>query len=205
MRTDLGLAGALLSTGGVIVMVAAGLPQLYPVWTSRGLEALTLIGQHRGVWTLANTMFAIGAVLTLAGLGALVPVFDRPGSAAAVGGVTLVAVASTLWLANLAFRLAVTGPVAGTVAGGGPVPTWYEPVSAWTAALWSTAALTGALGTIGYGLALTGAGTLPGWTGWSAVVIGAVMLVLFLLTRDVPPFLLYVAPTIVGVTALCRA
>jgi hypothetical protein len=36
---------------------------------------------------------------------------------------------------------------------GGAIPDWYEPVNAWTGAMWSAAALTGALAMIGYGVA----------------------------------------------------
>jgi hypothetical protein len=46
---------------------------------------------------------------------------------------------------------------------------------------------------------------LPGWTGWLAIAVGAFMLGLFAVTRDVPPVLLYLAPTAFGVTALIRA
>ncbi len=207
MRRDLTLIGVLLTTGGTAVLVAAFLPALYPVWTARGVNAVTLIGQHRGTWQLANWLFAAGAGLTLAGLGSLTALLARrPGTGTLpMAALALTALASTLWLANLAFRLTVTVRTVDTVAGGGAVPDWYEHVNAWTGGLWSAAALTGGVAMIGYGLSVVAGGALPGWTGWLAVGFGALMLGLFAITRDVPPFLLYVAPTVFGVTALIRA
>src|SRR6266480_3845166 len=173
MRRDLIFAGALLLAGGIAVLVAAFIPSLYPVWTARGINAIPLIAQHRGTWQLANWLFVAGAVLTLAGLGALAPLLNRPThSALPSTALTLMTLASTLWIANLTFRLTITV---------------------------RTADLTSA------GLATTGGAVLPAWTGWTAIGLGVVMLGLFLITRDVPPFLLYLAPTIFGVTALIRA
>ena len=72
MRNDLVLTGVLLTAGGVAVLVAASLPSLYPVWTARGIHAVTAISRNRGSWQLANLLFAAGAILALAGLGTLV-------------------------------------------------------------------------------------------------------------------------------------
>jgi hypothetical protein len=212
MRRDQILIGALLTAGGTAVLIAAFLPSLYAVWTARGVSALTTIGQHRGTWQLANWLFALGAGLTLAGLAALTGLLNhepattsgRPATLPSAA-FALIGVASTLWLANLAFRLAVTVRVADTVTGGGATPDWYEHINAFTSGLWSAAALVGALALICYGLAVADGAALPGWTGWFAIGTGALMLVLFLVTRDVPPFLLYLAPTAFGITALVRA
>jgi hypothetical protein len=206
MRRDLVLVGALLTAGGIAVLVGASLPSLFPVWTARGVDALPIIGQHRGSWQVANWLFATGAGLTLAGLGALTVLFSRPaGSTLPTAALTLMAVATTLWIANLAFRLTATVRAAGSVSDGAPVPDWYEQVNAWTGGLWYAAALTGGSAMIGYGLAAAAGQVLPGWTGWLAVGLGVLMLGLFLATGDVPPFLLYLAPTAFGVTALIRA
>jgi hypothetical protein len=202
MRRDLILVGGLLTTAGIAVLVAAFIPSLYPVWTARGVNAVTLIGQHRGTWQVANWLFAAGAALTLAGLGVLTRLLNHPLGGAAL---TLMTLASTLWIANLAFRLTVTVRTADLVSGGGSVPEWYEQVNAWAGGLWYAAALTGAVALVGYGVAVTGGGVLPAWTGWLAVGFGVLMLGLFLITGDAPPILLYLAPTVFGVTALIHA
>jgi hypothetical protein len=80
-----------------------------------------------------------------------------------------------------------------------------EPVNSWAGGLWSVAALSGALAILGYGVTTLRAGVLPAWTGWVAVGVGGLMLGLYALVRDVPPFLLYVAPAVFGVAALVRA
>jgi hypothetical protein len=208
MRHHLSFLGALLTAGGTAVLVAAFLPSLYPVWLARGVNALTLISPHRGSWQLANWLFGIGAGLTLAGLAALTALLNRqpqPGAGLLpTASLALMTVATTLWIASLGFRLTVTVRTVDAVSTGGQVPDWYEPVNSWSGALWSAAALTGAAATIGYGFAMIDGGVLPGWTGWLALGVGAVMLGLFVFTRDVPPFLLYLAPTAFGVMALIR-
>jgi hypothetical protein len=207
MRSNLMLVGATLTAGGVAVLVAATLPALYPVWLARGVNAVTLISQHRGAWQLANWLFAVGAGLTLAGLAALTALVDgQPGTRTLpTTALALMALASTLWTASLAFRLTVTVHAVDTVTAGRAVPDWYELVNAWAGALWAAAALAGAAAMIGYGLAVVGGSVLPGWTGWLAMSFGVLMLGLFVATRDVPPILLYLAPTVFGVAALVRA
>jgi hypothetical protein len=207
MRQNLTLVGATLTAGGTAVLIAAFLPALYPVWMARGVHTLALIGQHRSAWQLANWLFAAGAALTLAGLAALTAVVGRQPGAGALPttALGLMVLASTLWTANLAFRLTVTVHAVDAVSAGHPVPDWYEPVNNWVGALWYAAALSGAAATIGYGLAVVGGGVLPGWTGWLAIAVGVFMLGLFAVTRDVPPVLLYLAPTAFGITALIRA
>jgi hypothetical protein len=207
MRASLTFIGVTLAAGGAAVLTAAFLPALYPVWLARGDTALTLIGQHRGAWQWANWLFGVGAGLTVAGLAALTTLINRLPStgAPAAAALALMVLASTLWTANLAFRLTVTMHVADVASTGRAVPDWYQPVNAWVGALWYAAALLGAAATIGYGLTIRGGDVLPGWTGWLAVSVGVLMFGLFAVTRDVPPVLLYLAPTTFGVTALIRA
>jgi hypothetical protein len=207
MRYQLTFVGATLTGGGAAVMVAAFLPSLYKVWLANGINAVSLISQHRSAWQLANWLFAIGAGLTLAGLAALTAALNgRPSTGPLPTSALLLAtLASTLWIANLAFRLTVTVRAVDTFSASGAVPDWYEPVSAWTGAMWSAAALAGGLSMLGYGVAVARTSMLPSWTGWLAVGIGVVMLGMFIITRDVPPFLLYVAPAVFGVAALIRA
>jgi hypothetical protein len=68
---------------------------------------------------------------------------------------------------------------------------------------WPT--LTGGLAMILYGLAVAGGGVLAAWAGWLAAGFGVLLLGEFVLTGDVVPALLYLAPLFFGVTALIRA
>jgi hypothetical protein len=207
MRPALTFTGVTLSLGGLAVVIAAFIPSLYPVWMARGVNAVTLLSERRETWQVANWMFAVGGWLTLAGLAGLTSLLNRqPGTGpASTVALTAMALASTLWTATLAFRLTVTVRVLDTVRNGDAVPEWYEPLNGWAGGLWNAAALIGAVALVGYGLAVVGGSVLPGWTGWVALGFGVVMLGFFALTRDVPPILLYLAPTTFGVTALIRA
>lgn len=194
MRRERVFIGALLTSGGLCVVAAALLPSLLPVWRAPAVEAVVLIGRNLGAYRVSSVLFALGAALTIAGLGALTRVL---GGVVAQAGLVLMSAASALWLANLAFRLTVTV----RVAAGEVVPSWYEPLHGWTVGLLAVAAVLAGLAVVCYGVAMFG---VVRWAGIAALVLGAAVLGLFLATLNVPPILLYLAPLVLGVAAFVR-
>lgn len=207
MKNSLTLVGSFLVVGGVAAVWAAFLPSLYPVWTARRIDAVALIADRRTSWQLANWLFVIATVCTLAGMAGLTRLLNsaQPDTVLSTAALVLTAVASTLWLANLAFRLTTTMYTVDARRAGDPVPRGYELLSTWAGGLWLIGALAGALALVGYGFAVTGGGPLPAWSGWLTVAFGLLMITLWLVIRDVPPIVWYVAPLALGVTALINA
>lgn len=196
MRREHAFIGALLTTGGLAVVAAASLPSLLLVWRADAVDAVRMIGENLGAYRLSSVLFAVGAALTIAGFGALTRLLGGP---VAQAGLILMSVATALWLSNLAFRLTVTLRVA---ADGGPVPSWYAPMSAWTVGLLATAAVLAGCALLCYGVAVLS--VWPRWAGFTALAFGAGVLGLFLATLNVPPILLYLAPLALGIAALTR-
>ncbi|MFS8096331.1 hypothetical protein LFM09_04250 [Lentzea alba] len=196
MRREQVFIGALLTAGGLAVVAAASLPSLLPVWRAGAVDAVRMIGENLGAYQVSSVLFAVGAALTLAGLGALTRLLGGP---VAVTGLVLMSVATALWLGNLAFRLTVTVQMARE---GGVVPSWYVAMNAWTVGLLAVAAVLAGLALLCYGVAVLN--VWPRWAGFVALVFGAGVLGLFLATLNVPPILLYLAPLALGIAALTR-
>jgi hypothetical protein len=148
-------------------------------------------------------MFAVGIWFTVAGLATLTVLQSRSHREPVLSGLapTLATAASTLWTVNLAFRLTVMTRVAGPT-----VPDWYPHLSSWAdEGLLNAAPLIAGPAMILYGLAVLRGGLLAHWTGWFAAGYGLLLIGESVLTGDVVPALLYLAPLSLGVTALIRA
>jgi hypothetical protein len=115
----------------------------------------------------------------------------------------LATAASTLWTVNLAFRLTV---MTGVAAAGPPVPDWYPHLSFWAdEGLLNATALIAGPAMVLYGLAVFRGRLLARLTGWFAAGVGLPLIGESVLTGDVVPALLYIAPLPLGITALIRA
>lgn len=199
------VAGVGLVGGAICSLVAALYPGMSSVWTASPETAVILIGDHRDAWLAANWMFAAGVVGTLTGLAGFTHLLaHRTGrSPLPTLAFTLAAIASTLWLANLAFRLTTTVSVADEIAGGATVPAWYRDISAWADnGLLCAFAIIGGVALTLYGAAIGASRVLPAWTGWFAALLGVGLLAQGTLSGDVIPALFYLAPLAAGLAAL---
>jgi hypothetical protein len=99
----------------------------------------------------------------------------------------------------------VTSRVAQAFAAGGAIPQWYEAVDRWADdALLAATGLIGGIAMVLFGLSPAPRGVFPRWTTWATAALGALLVAEVVLTRDVIPALLYLAPTPLGATALWR-
>jgi hypothetical protein len=206
-RSDLLLSGLGLLGGFVCAAIAAFTPPS-SVWTTGGSHAVALIAQHLDEWQRANWFFGAGIVATLAGMAALAVLLGRPAasSAPSLAALTLMIVASTLWMVNLTARLTVTWQVAQQFAAGSAIPQWYEAFERWADnALLAATGLVGGTAMVFLGLSPAPSALFPGWTMWTTAALGALLVAEVVLTHDVIPALLYLAPTPLGATALWRA
>jgi hypothetical protein len=194
------LRAVLLLTGTATALVAALLPQLFPVWMARGRDSIRTIHDHLRVWKLDSLLFLASAGTTLAGTVLLFEGRDARHDPLIQSCLTLLVVGTALWSANLAFRLTVTVTVAQALEDG--PPAWYGPMGQWAAGLWLVGA--GFLGVAfsGLGLAIVLGAVLPAWSGWIAIAFGLISLGLAAFTRDTPPVILYLIPLPWGIAAL---
>lgn len=192
----------LLLFSGAAALIAALLPQLYPVWMARGRGSLEVIHDNLAVWQLDGLLFLASAIAGLVGVALLLANVTGAVSQLATASVVVFGVGTALWTANLAFRLSVTVGVARENAS--DPPDWYSPIAEWAAALWLIAAAFLGLAVLGIGIATLLWGLLPAWTGWVAIVLGVLSLGLLAVTRDTPPIILYLAPVAWGIGLLTR-
>jgi hypothetical protein len=206
-RIDLLLTGAGLVGGFVCAVIAAFTPPA-AVWASGGSAAVRLIARHLDQWQRANWFFGVGIVATLVGMAVLAVALGRlkgvPGTPMAA--LALMIVASTLWLTDLSARLSVTSGVAADVAAGRAVPGWYDAFDRWTdGSLLTATGLVGGVAMVLVGLSPALGGVFPRWAMWTTAALGLLLVVEVVLTHDVIPALLYLAPAPLGATALWRA
>jgi hypothetical protein len=205
--THLRAAGILLVAGWVLFWAGACTPP-YRWWMPIPVrEYLELVAKNRGVWLWIAASFALGVLLTLTGIvvlgSALRASGDRLwselGQAAFLFG-------SLLWLASIAFRATATVSAAKEAAASGQVPSWFEPLRAWSGAIFGVYMVVAYLAIAAFGKALLGTSVGPRWLGWTHVVFGLAGAVGFAARVPLfdPPLMIPLVPGILGVVLLLR-
>ena len=109
-----------------------------------------------------------------------------------------------LLVVHVAFWLGVN-PLAGQeTARTGVVPAYYEPLTVWTMALFRIYTVFAFSAIALYGGALLVSRMLPRWISWTAILYGLAGLGLFAYAHDIPPFLHYLLPIVMGILLLLR-
>ncbi len=199
------LAGVLLAIGSAGFLLGAANPPLLQVWSAAQDAYLRLVHAHRAAWLATNLLFAGATVLTAAGLWLLPAAVGEPGVPLAQVAAAIYALAAALWLAALAFRLAVTPRVAADLLAGGSVDPAYGVLNAWAGGLFAAFTLLAGTSLGAIGAALLVGGSLPGFAGWFAIVIGAVVVAGYLRFGDMPPFVSYLPTGLLGIVVLLAA
>src|SRR6266699_1889936 len=105
----------------------------------------------------------------------------------------------------LAFHPGVDPVAVQETARTGVVPNYYLPFHQWTQALFVIYTILAFSALAAYGGAVLSTRVLPHWVGWLALVYGLAGLVLAGFTAgNVPPFLHYLMPIVVGILLLLR-
>jgi hypothetical protein len=170
-------------------------------------DYLELVAANQGIWLWIAASFALGVLMTLAGLvvlgAALRAAGDRIwselGQAAFLFG-------SVLWLASIAFRATATISAAKETAASGVVPPWFEPMRAWAGAIFAIYMVLAYLAIAAYGKALLATGLSPRWVARTHTIFGLLGAVGFVagLPLFAPPLMIHLAPGILGVVMLVR-
>jgi hypothetical protein len=106
---------------------------------------------------------------------------------------------------QLTFRLSITPWAAHELARTGEIPDIYVPLSLWPQALFVTYTVLAFSALALFGGSVLSSRLLPHWVGWLALVYGLAGLGIFALAGDVPPFLHYLPPILMGALLLRRS
>ena len=204
------LTGVLLILAFISFAIGGTLPVLGEkgnsgIFTLPVREHLLAVAQNAIVWRWANIFMGTAVVVLLAGLSMLTTLLEganeRILSRLGLVGFLLAAV---LWVIFSIFRAVITIRVAQEMPATGTVPAYYEPLAQWGFALFYVYAVVGFLALATYGGALLTAGLLPGWAGWSTLILSLALLIQLLIMGDTLPAFHYVPPLLIGILLLMR-
>jgi hypothetical protein len=199
------LAGIFLILAAISFAIGAGLPTVgekgnMGFYNLPEREYLSAIAGNTVVWRWANIFMGAAAILLVAGLTLLTTILEGAGervlSRLGLVGSLLAAIS---WVIFSAFRASITINAAQEMAASGTVPSYYEPLSQWSGALFSVYAVVAFLALATYGGSLLQAGLLPGWAGWATIIFSIAMLILLLIMGDTLPLFHYVPPLLIGI------
>jgi len=169
-------------------------------------EQLIAIGAQISLFQLSLILFISGLIVTLLGL-ALLTLLLRDAGDATFSSLALVALlfGGVLMAIYLAFPLGA-GPVAAQeTIRTGVVPDFYVQLTLGTQPLFVIYTILAFSALAVYGGAVLSTRVLPHWVGWLSIVYGLAGLVLAGFTAgNVPPFLHYLMPILIGVLLLLR-
>lgn len=178
------VGGCLLVFGALIFFAGAayGVPQVFGLRSPE--ERLAVLRSRARAWRIAQWPYAAGPLL--AGLGVVALAAGWSGRARVLAGAAGAAmfVGAVLWSVSCARR----GRRIEDFARGG------LPAGPWLGYVWLTLAGMAVLGLASLGLAT--------WVGLMLLVAAGAFTALFLVARDIPPFLFYLVLSVVGVWVL---
>jgi hypothetical protein len=180
------LGGLLLIAGGLLFWVGAFIPQIAPVYSAPEIETrIATIERYRGLWSVQTVLFFAG--ITVAGIGlwvlalALQPGGARTLALAGAVGYTLAIVASVPWLYP---RLVLPADqIVGADAG---------------FSIFAVFTVLTALSLIVFGVGLARS-AYPAWLGIVGAAFSGLLLVLYFVFGDMPPFAHYTFALFVGI------
>lgn len=199
-------AGWLLVIGAVAFGIGAGDPYLVRAWTAPHETFLAIVARHPVAWRTTHVLFIGGTVLTTAGL-ALVPSLLPDGwpRALALAGAVAFGIAAVLWIVSLIYRLAVTPSSARVFTETGDLDPSVTVLDRLSAGLFKAFIVVGLAGLAAIGIASTAGGPIPTPLGWGSAALSGLLVGGLLVTGDMPPFTVYLAPLAFGVAILMGA
>jgi hypothetical protein len=199
---------AVLLVGGCVSFWAGAFTPPWRWWFPIPVrDYLELVAANQGTWLWIAASFALGVLMTLAGLVVLGTVLRAAGDRVwSELGQTAFLFGSVLWLASIAFRATATISAAKETAASGVVPQWFEPMRAWAGAIFAIYMVLAYLAIAAYGKALLATGLSPRWLAWAHTIFGMVGAIGFVFQIPVfnPPLMIHLVPGILGVVLLVR-
>ena len=207
--TQYRFTGITLIVGFLLFLAGASMPLTDTkgnfIWYLPPREWLLVIFAHPLLWQWDTLLLFGGSVVTALGLVLLTMLFRDAGDRAfSQLGLVAFVFGAVLWVIILAFRLSIDPWAAQETARTAVLPDFYVPLTLWTHALFVIYTILAFSALATYGAALLSTRVLPHWVGWLAIVYGPAWLGWFAFTGDVPPFLHYLLPLLMGILLLLR-
>lgn len=178
------IAGSVLIIGSLLFLIAAFSPISRVFGEPDAAKKLEILMNGRIAWTVANILFALGAIVTAVGLAlSSYQLRKIPYSELAYLGAAVIVVGAFLWSWSVYLR--TNDPKAFVE---GTLPGWQ--FIAYTI-------LTQA-GLVAFGIVLLRSG-LPGWVGWMVIGGSLLFFSLYLIFKDMPPFVYYILTLVTGI------
>jgi len=200
------VVGWLLVIGSVTFGIGAGDPYLVRAWTAPPETFLAIVARHPMAWRNTHVLFIGGTVLTAAGL-AVVPSLLPDGwpRALALAGAAAFAIAAVLWIVSLIDRLVVTPSTARVFIESGAPDAPVTELDRLNGGLFKAFIVIALAGLAAIGVATTTGGPIPAPLGWGAAALSGLLIGGLMLTGDMPPFTVYLAPLAFGIALLVGA
>jgi hypothetical protein len=169
-------------------------------------EQLLVIAAQASLFQWSFSLIISGIIVTLLGLAMLTTLFRDAGDTT-FSYLALIALlfGDVLLVIYIAFPLGIAPLAAQETARTGVVPDYYVQLTLWTQPLFVIYTILAFSALAAYGGAILSTHVLPHWVGWLAIVYSLAGLVLAGFTAgNVPPFLQYLMPILIGVLLLLR-
>ncbi len=178
------IGSIIIIAGSVLFIIAA----FSPISRIFGIPAperkLEIILSAPNQWITAQIFFALGALVTVAGLSIVTYSFrNQPFSVLLNISVAILFIGASLWIWHVYLR--AVDPQLFTDRG---IPVWY----------FATYTFLTQIGLAFFGIALLRTG-LQNWVGWMMIGSMGFFFVLTIIFRDMPPFVYYIVTLITGV------
>lgn len=197
------VAGWLLLGGSIAFGVGAGNPYLFRAWTAPQETFLGIVARHQLAWRFTNLLFIGATVLTTGGVVALPGLMtDGWPRGLAGAGAAGFAIAAVLWIVSLLYRLAVEPGTARDFAATGALDPWVAALDHLNGGLFQAFIVIAFVGLAAIGIAATAGGPIPALLGWGTAGLSGLLVGGLILTGDMPPFTVYLAPLAFGVSLL---
>lgn len=182
--TTLKVAAVMIIVGSILFLIAAFSPISRVFGTTSPEAKWQLVLASRNAWVLSQVLFAAGSIVTAVGvLLAGTALQGRPVAAVIYAGGALLLVGAIAWTWHVYLR--AHDPRAFV---DGSLPSWHFVLY--------TLLTIAAFALIGYSLLQMG---FPAWSAWLLIGASLLLVILYLVFKDMPPFVYYLLGLVLGI------
>jgi MFS family permease len=166
-------------------------------------EALMAVFHRWSSWQWGQILFCIAVVMTLLGFARLTSILRDAGNRTfSSSGLIALVLATGFFLVDMTFRRSIEYWAAQETVRTQVVPTLYLQLSLWGTAIFQVYTALTFFAAFMYGAALVSTRILPRWLGWVIMAYTLAWGALFTFLGDMPPFVHYLLPIVMGILLL---